>query len=111
MNLDTIGKNIRKHRLAKKFRQEDLAESTGLTANYIGMVERGEKIPSLETFINILNALEVSADMVLSEVLTTGYTVKNSLLNEKISKLSAEDGEEIYDVIDIMIKHSKQILP
>lgn len=111
MNLDTIGKNIRKHRLAKKFRQEDLAESTGLTANYIGMVERGEKIPSLETFINILNALEVSADMVLSEVLTTGYTVKNSLLNEKISKLSAEDREEIYDVIDIMIKHSKQILP
>lgn len=111
MNLDTIGKNIRKHRLAKKFRQEDLAESIGLTANYIGMVERGEKIPSLETFINILNALEVSADMVLSEVLTTGYTVKNSLLNEKISKLSAEDREEIYDVIDIMIKHSKQILP
>lgn len=111
MNLDTIGKNIRKLRLAKKFRQEDLAESTGLTANYIGMVERGEKIPSLETFINILNALEVSADMVLSEVLTTGYTVKNSLLNEKISKLSPEDREEIYDVVDIMIKHSKQILP
>ncbi|MFR8719658.1 MAG: helix-turn-helix domain-containing protein [Coprococcus comes] len=60
MKLDTIGKNIRKFRLVKKLRQEDLAERTGLTANYIGMVERGEKIPSLETFIKILNALGVS---------------------------------------------------
>ena len=52
MKLDTIGKNIRKFRLARKLRQEDLAEKTDLTTNYIGMVERGEKIPSLETFIN-----------------------------------------------------------
>lgn len=59
MKLDTIGKNIRKFRLVKKLRQEDLAEKTDLTTNYIGMVERGEKIPSLETFIKILNALGV----------------------------------------------------
>lgn len=31
MQLDTIGKNIRKYRLMKKFRQEDLAEKAGLT--------------------------------------------------------------------------------
>ena len=37
MQLDTIGKNIRKYRLMKKFRQEDLAEKAGLTTNYIGM--------------------------------------------------------------------------
>ena len=111
MKLDTIGKNIRKYRLAKKFRQEDLAEKTGLTANYIGMLERGEKVPSLETFINILNVLEVSADMILSDVLATGYIVKNSMLNEKISKLAPEDREKIYDVIDTLIKHSKQISP
>ena len=110
MQLDTIGKNIRKYRLMKKFRQEDLAEKAGLTTNYIGMVERGEKIPSLETFISILNALEVSADMVLADVVSTGYTVKNSMLNEKLSKLSAEDREKIYEVIETLIKHSKQIV-
>ena len=111
MQLDTIGKNIRKYRLMKKFRQEDLAERAGLTTNYIGMVERGEKIPSLETFIKILNALEVSSDMVLADVVNTGYTVKNSMLNEKLSKLSTEDREKIYEVIDTLIKHSKQIVP
>ena len=115
MQLDTIGKNIRKYRLMKKFRQEDLAEKAGLTTNYIGMVERGEKIPSLETFIKILNkilnALEVSSDMVLTDVLETGYTVKNSILNEKLAKLAPEDRSKIYEVIDTLLKHSKQIAP
>lgn len=111
MKLDTIGKNIRKFREIKKLRQEDLAEKTDLTTNYIGMIERGEKIPSLETFINILNSLGVSADMVLSDVLDNGYKVKDSLLNEKLEKLVPEDRNRIYEVIDKMMKHSKQILP
>lgn len=111
MKLDTIGKNIRKFREIKKLRQEDLAEKTDLTTNYIGMIERGEKIPSLETFINILNSLGVSADMVLSDVLDNGYKVKDSLLNEKLEKLVPEERNRIYEVIDTMMKHSKQILP
>ena len=111
MKLDTIGENIRKFRLVKKLRQEDLDERTGLTANYIGMVERGEKIPSLETFIKILNALGVSSDMVLADVLDTGYTVKNSMLNEKLEKLASEDRNRIYEVIDTLVKQSKQIIP
>lgn len=106
-----MGKNIRKYRLEKNFRQEDLAEKTGLSANYIGMLERGEKTPSLETFITILNTLEVSADMVLADVLSTGYIIKNSMLNEKLSKLSDEDREKIYEVIDTLIKHTRQITP
>ena len=95
----------------KKYRQEDLAERAGLTTNYIGMVERGEKIPSLETFIKILNILEVSSDMILADVLDTGYTVKNSILNEKLAKLASEDRRKIYEVIDTRLKHSKQITP
>lgn len=111
VKLDTIGKNIRKFREAKKLRQEDLAEKAELTTNYIGMIERGEKIPALDTFIKILNALGVSADMVLSDVLDNGYTVKNSMLNEKLEKLVPEDRNKIYEVIDTMMKQSKQILP
>ena len=91
MKLATIGKNVRKYRLMKKLRQEDLAEKAG--------------------FIKILNALGVSADMVLSEVLDTGYTVKNSILNEKLEKLTPEDRDRIYEVLDTLIKQSKQILP
>lgn len=106
VQLASIGKNIRQFRLNKKLRQEDLAERSGLSTNYIGMVERGEKIPSLESFISIINALGVTADMVLADVLDTGYEVKNTLLNEKLKKLSKSERDKIYAVIDTMIRNS-----
>ena len=106
MTTDSIGRNIRKYRVEKKMRQEDLAEKTGLSANYIGMLERGEKLPSLDTFISILNALGITADAVLCDVLENGYTVKNSLLNDKLQSLPETERNKIYEVIDTLIKHS-----
>lgn len=103
---NSIGKNIRRFRTEKKMRQEDLAERACLSTNYIGMVERGEKIPSLESFIGIVNALGVSADMILADVLDTGYEIKHSLLNDKLKSLSKHDRERIYAVIDTMIQNT-----
>lgn len=54
----------------------------------------------------LANALEVSADMLLVDVLYTNYAVKDSLLADKLDKLSTDDRNKIYDVIDTMIKHS-----
>ena len=88
--------------------QDDLAEKTNLSSTYIGMIERGEKTPSLETLINILNALGVSADVILCDVLDVGYSVKHSLLSEKLAMLSEEDRSKIYDVIDTLVSHSKR---
>lgn len=107
MDFNAVGQRIREYRISKKLRQEDLAERVGLSSNYIGMIERGEKTPSLETFVAILNSLEVSADMVLADVLTVGYTIKNSLLNEKLSALSKSDRDKIYEIIDAFIKHAE----
>ena len=103
-----LRKTSGKYRLSKSLRQEDLAEMADLSVNYIGMIKRGEKIPSLESFINIVNALDVLSDMILTDVLNQGYKVKNSLLNEKIEKLSNDDRDRIYDVIDAMLQHSKK---
>ena len=43
--------------------------------------------------------------MLLADVINTGYTVKESLLAEKLERLSAKDRAMIYDVIDTMIQH------
>lgn len=111
MELESIGRNVRRYRLKKKLSQEDLAELAGLSINYAGEVERGKKIPSFETLIVLINALEVSADMVLADVVPVGYTVKDSLLTEKLDKLDPEDRRKIYDVIDTMVKNFKQVIP
>lgn len=69
------------------------------------MIERGEKIPSPETFITLLNILDISADVVLSDVLINGYVIKDSILNEKILILSESDKILIYDLINTIIKY------
>ena len=78
MDLSGIGKQIREARLQKSWNQDQLAEKTNLSLAYIGMIERGEKIPKLETFIRIINTLEISADVVLQDVLVNGYQVRMS---------------------------------
>ena len=103
MKYESIGRNIRKYRTEHKLKQDELAEKAGLSSNYIGMVERGEKIPSLESLINILNSLEISADMVLCDVLSSGYRTKNSLLLEQIATLSKEDQRAVYAVIESLV--------
>lgn len=107
MDWSSIGRNIRDYRVESGMRQEDLAEATGLSANYIGMVERGEKTPSLETFVALLNALHVSADMVLTDVVESGYTVKQSMLAEKVGRLPAAERERIYAVVDVLVQHAE----
>ena len=104
MNSVSIGKKIRYYRETKKWTQEDFAEKAGLSLTYVGMIERGEKVPKLETFINIANVLGVSADILLADVLNTGYQIKTSFLSEKIDRLPAEQREKIYAVVDAMLK-------
>ena len=108
MNTSSIGKRIRKYRENKGWRQEDFAEKIGLSVTYTGMIERGEKVPKLETFITIANTLGVSADLLLADVLETGYDVKSSIMTEEIAKLSPNERERIYKVVGAMIEFDKK---
>ena len=108
MNTSSIGKRIRKYREAKGWRQEDFAEKIGLSVTYTGMIERGEKVPKLETFITIANVLEVSADLLLADVLSTGYHIKSSEMTEEIASLPACERDRIYSVVKTMIKFEKK---
>lgn len=105
MNLESVGRNIRRFRLEQHLRQNDLAQRAGLTANYIGMIERGEKLPSLETFVVILNALDLSADLVLSDVLLRRHIIKASALHERLSDLPEHDKALVYAIIDTLVRH------
>lgn len=103
MNWKDIGCRIRIKRREKKMRQEDLAEKTNLSTSYIGMIERGEKTPSLETFVILANALDASADDLLSGVLDNGYKVRISEYSERLSQFDHHKQKVIYDVMDVLI--------
>lgn len=105
MDLSSIGKHIREQRLLKNWTQFELAEKAGLGAGYIGMLERGEKTPSLETFIHLINVLEVSADVVLEDITNTGYQVRMSRYQDRLDQMSESERERAFEIIDTVLKN------
>lgn len=101
----SIGENIRKKRLSKSWKQATLAEKVDLSNSYIGMIERGEKVPKLETFVHITNALDSTSDEILEGVLNRGYEIRMSEYIKKIGVLPKEEQNQIYDVLDVMLKY------
>lgn len=65
MDLNEIGSRIKSERKARGLSQEKLAEMINVTPHYIYEIERGSKAMSLETLINLVGALEMSADHIL----------------------------------------------
>ena len=67
MNNALFGHRLRTYRKEKGLTIEKLAEQVGLSPNYLGDVERGKKLPSMATFIRLVNVLDISADELLKD--------------------------------------------
>lgn len=88
MDLGAIGSRIKMAREKQHLTQEDLAAIVDLSSTHISVIERGVKPPKLETFINIANALDVSADTLLQDVVKRSHENKeNDLVVDIIKSL------------------------
>ena len=107
MDYKSIGKNIRAARIKKKMRQEDAAEKSNISLSYYGAIERGERIPTLEVLIDILNAFGVSADEILYDLVDADYEIKQTLVSNKLTGLSKQNLTLVSDIIDVVKKSSQ----
>jgi len=57
----TFARNVRRVRHAEGMTQDDLGDLSGLTRNYIGMIERAETSPTLDSVEAICTALNRKA--------------------------------------------------
>ena len=62
-----FGNAVREQRKARNLSQEELALESGLSLTYIGEVERGEKMASLETIQRVAKALGQSGSELLAK--------------------------------------------
>ncbi len=82
MDLSAVAKRVYEARKAKNLTQEELAAKADISATHISVLERGVKLPNLDTFIAIANALDVSADYLLQDVVNRSVPVQYSELSE-----------------------------
>ena len=62
-----FGRTLRELRKERGFSQEHLAELTGLSANFVGEMERGIKAPGLVVIVRLSRALNVPVHDLLRE--------------------------------------------
>lgn len=65
LDYSAMGKRIRQVRKVKGWSQDELARKAGISMSFLGHIERGSRIMSLETFASICAALNAGADELL----------------------------------------------
>jgi transcriptional regulator with XRE-family HTH domain len=64
---EQLGSNLRRHRRNAGLSQERLAELCDLHRTEIGLLERGERSPRLDTLVTLARGLELSSPCDLLE--------------------------------------------
>jgi transcriptional regulator with XRE-family HTH domain len=62
-----FGSTVRTERVARQLPQQDLAFNAGLSLTYIGEIERGQRMVSLDTLQRVATALELSPAQLLTK--------------------------------------------
>ena len=83
-----FGQRLREQRIKHGLTLEQLAEKSELSSNYIGMVERGLKEPGLATIVKLLNALNISADTLLCDLVPSASHVTDDEICKRLEGLS-----------------------
>ncbi len=60
-----LGMRIRQVRKVRGWSQDVLAKKCGISMSFLGHIERGTRIMSLETLVSVCSALDVGADELL----------------------------------------------
>lgn len=105
MDNELLGNRIREARLQKKYTQQKLADKAGIGQMYLGEIERGTKMPSLKIFIKVVEALDISADYLLRDNLSSGECYVYDEVAEKLRGLSPKQRKAAAEILDAYIRN------
>lgn len=97
LDYQTIGKRIRLLRKQHHLSQMELAEMIEKSPTYISLVENGQKGPSLETLIDVANALKVTPDVLLAEYIEQNTTAVGTELTAILDDCTEYEKRVIVD--------------
>ena len=103
INKARLGERIREARRSKGMTQEVLSELVEVTPFYMGELERGVKTPSLDVFVRLLEALDVSADTLLRD--SVAPVEGDRVLASRLSHLSPTQRAAVYALVEAYMAH------
>ncbi len=106
MDARKIGTRIQAARRSRGLTQGRLAQMVDLPPKYLSNIECGDKIPKLETFIAIANALEIDANSLLQDVLTVSTAIAGTEISEQLARLPINEQRKIRRILEVMVEES-----
>lgn len=104
MDARAVGQRIKAAREKKGLTQEELAALVDISPTHVSVIERGTKIPRMDTFVALANVLEVSADSLLVDVVDHAVESAASELSGLMENLPREEKERILKVVSAMVE-------
>ena len=108
MNCKSMGKKLKSYKAKCGWSLKECSERIGISTRYLADIERGDKVPKLETFLLILNTLNASADDVLQDSLVVGYEAKSNDMIRKLNALDVTKRKQALDIFDSVISSLKE---
>ncbi len=92
LNYALIGERIKKIRKSKKITQDKLSELSFISPQHLSQIESAKTKLSLQTLVNICNALNVTTDKILCDVMTADTSKEiNSDIAEVFADCTADE--------------------
>ena len=101
MDITTMGQRIRSARKMRGMNVDALAEKIGIAAESLGYIECGAKKTSLQTLLNIADALDVSLDYLAGRTLSPTENLLKTFADE--DDLMPEQEKMLLDLAKSMI--------
>ena len=103
MDTQKVGRRIQEVRKSRGLTQSELSQMVDLSTKYISNIECGFKMPKLDTFVSIVNALQCDANLLLTDVLDVTTSQESGLVSKKLLALPAHEQRRILRVLEVMI--------
>ena len=97
-----LSKNIKKARENCNMIQDDLAEKSNISTQFLREIEAGKKVGSITTIINICIALNITPNELFYDVFKKKLNENEQLLNN-FNSLSQRDKDIIINMLNKML--------
>lgn len=105
MDKAALGQKLRQARLDKGYTQQSLSEKADIGEVYLSEIERGLKMPSMNLFIKLITALDISADYILRDEVPTCKDFVYDELTQKLDSLTPKQRKTAADILDAYIRN------